>query len=138
MKKYALLVVGLLAVLSVDIGYNIRINGQEATVTRGPDWLAGLLYHPPDWLIPAAIFISIIIVGIAYVGYQRTDFSTDVKLEMAANVLTIVFAGIAITAFNNLAVPYLLSVPVAGIGGYLTAVYVVKELHTTMDTKTPG
>ena len=137
MKKYAFLVLCLLAILSIDVGQQLRVNGTTATVERGPDWLAVVLHQPPDWIIPVIIGLMAIIVIVAAIGYRRSTVSTELKLEIAANVLTLVVAAMLITLFNQLHIPYLLAVPIAGIGGHLIAVAIVKELHASVKAKNP-
>jgi len=100
----------------------VQIQTYTAEVEQGPAWLINILYNPNDWVMPALLVAVLFVIGLGYVGYERSGVTTDVQREMVENVLILIFAGaITLGMVSFLSFSYPVDVLTGGISGFVIA-----------------
>lgn len=91
-------------------------------VDQGPVWLVRQLYHPPPWLVPALIALTVVAVGLAAWKAWREGIDPEALRESVnrALFLGLVIGGVLLLRATG-ALPYLVTVFGGAIVGGVVA-----------------
>lgn len=94
-------------------------------VEQGPDWLAGLIVHPPGWFYAVVAGVLIAVALFAAAAWRREPFDHRDGREALASIAIVGCCGLgALAARQLLTLPYLVDL----LGGWAVGGYVGVEL----------
>lgn len=62
-------------------------------VRQGPQWLADLLFNPPDWLYASVVLGTLAVAGLLAWAGARVDWTPTLVSEIVGNGLTVACIG---------------------------------------------
>lgn len=127
--------VGILAIIAIEYaeampGPSVTIvAGDQISSVSGPAPLVALLYNPPTWVVPMIAVGAVCVLGVAYLGYRRTEVDGALVYEMTRNGLIVLLVGVfTLGLARSTSLPYVAVVVVGAFSGFFVAQWMADVL----------